>query len=401
MQATPINLATDIGRVVLFVGQECRDWTPQDFANASAYAHGLGVDTLVAKRADGGIKWYGDVARLREERAAVQNAGCGYLAFGYCYGPKFQHAGNDQIAIECGILQEMASVCDNIAVADMEAEWNGQTGAAQEFYNHMRPWPGRLIVSTLADPNQQDWRAVVETMRGCVDAWGPQQYNNWLDNQEWQLSALGETVVFPEFDLSQEFGANDHTADVRNAVARGQKSLWFWEYGFSRSNPDLVKQLAALVHGDLPKVGLDVQGIPTAGVPISLAPQAPVPARPTVSTGSSTISFAPQAPAPAVLPTPAAPDLHAPVDLTQALAYESAQNPPVVNAAPAPVTATPTPAQTRTDPSTVVMTAYDSLQSIAAAAYPGDAGGVARLLAANPHLRDDGAAHIGVVVTIP
>lgn len=378
MQATPFNLAGDIGRVVLFVGQECEHWTPQDFANAAAEAHRAGVDTLVAKRADGGIKWYGDVAHLHEERAAVQAQGCGYLAFGYCYGPKFQHPGNDQIGIECGILQEMASVCDNIAVADMEAEWNGQTGAAQEFYNHMRPWPGRLIVSTWADPNQQDWRAVVETMRGCVDAWGPQQYNNWLDAQEWQLAALGETVVFPEFDLSQEFGANDDFANVRNAVARGQKSIWFWELGFVRSNPALMQQLAALVKGELPPVA--ALAVPSGAAPdrtLTTAPAAFSVPNAMFNTGTGEFSLAPVAPATAVLGT-AIDNLSAP-----------------------PATTPPAPVQTPTAPTTRVMGMYDTLHSLAAAAYPGDAGGVARLLAANPHLHDDGAAHVGAIVTIP
>ena len=64
--------ATEVaGKVVLFIGTECRTWSIEDFANAARNARAMGVDTISPKRLDGGIRWYGDASWLREERAAV------------------------------------------------------------------------------------------------------------------------------------------------------------------------------------------------------------------------------------------------------------------------------------------------------------------------------------------
>lgn len=240
--ATQETLAQICGRSVLFIGIEAHEWTVQQIAQKALWAHQQGVDTVAVKRADGGIKWYRDAAQLRAERAAVLAEGCGYLPFLYSYGPRF---GDQQIRDECAILQEIGDNNDGVTTVDMEVEWNGQVQAADLFESIMRPWPGKLIVSTWADPLQQDWANVVKALAPCVDAWGPQQYDNWLDAQNQQLVNLGETVIFPELDLSQEFGPNDVLGNVRTALQRGQKSIWFWELALAERDPRLLRACIA------------------------------------------------------------------------------------------------------------------------------------------------------------
>ncbi len=255
--------ATEVaGKVVLFIGTQCRTWGLEDFAKAARNARAMGVDTISPKRLDGGIRWYGDVGRLREERAAVLAEGCGYLPFAYCYGPRF---GDAQIADECALLAEMMAANDGSVCADMEAEWNGHVADAERFAALMRPVAGLLYLTTWADPYQQDWAGVTRALAPCVDAWVPQQYDNWLAAQEAQLVALGETCIQPALDLTGEFGANDPFALAQQARARGHTTLWLWEYLPALRNPNMLRGIAAAMGNPL-----------ASGAPVTL----PTPQRP-------------------------------------------------------------------------------------------------------------------------
>ncbi len=250
------------GKVVLFIGTECRTWSLDDFAKAARNARAMGVDTISPKRLDGGIRWYGDVGRLREERAAVLAEGCGYLPFAYCYGPRF---GEAQIADECALLAEMMAANDGCVCADMEVEWNGRVAEAERFAALMRPVAGQLYLTSWADPQQQDWAGVTRALAPCVNAWVPQQYDNWLAAQEAQLVALGETCIQPALDLTSEFGANDPFALAQAATAHGHTTLWLWEYLPALRNPNLTRSLAAAMGHGL-----------ASGAPVTLpAPQRP------------------------------------------------------------------------------------------------------------------------------
>ncbi|HEX8733186.1 MAG TPA: hypothetical protein VF725_14130 [Ktedonobacterales bacterium] len=235
--------ATEVaGKVVLFIGTECRTWSIGDLARAARNARALGVDTISPKRLDGGIPWYGGAARLREERAAVLAEGCGYLPFAYCYGPRF---GEAQIADECRLLAEMMEANDGSVCADMEVEWNGRVADAERFCALMRPVDGLLYVTSWSDPRQQDWLGVTRALAPCVNAWVPQQYDNWLFAQEQQLVDVGETCIQPALDLTGEFGANDPFALAQRARTRGHTTLWLWEYQPALRNPNLTRSIAA------------------------------------------------------------------------------------------------------------------------------------------------------------
>jgi hypothetical protein len=207
------------------------------------------VDTIAPKRLDGGIPWYATAAHLREERAAVLTEGCGYLPFAYCYGSRF---GSQQIAEECRLLAQMMEANDGSVCADMEIEWNGRAADAIHFATLMRPVPGFLYVTSWADPYQQNWSGVTRALAPCVNAWVPQQYNNWLAARESQLVALGETCIQPALDLTTEFGANDPLAIARQARARGHDTIWLWEYQPALSHQDYVRQIAAVMGDTAP-----------------------------------------------------------------------------------------------------------------------------------------------------
>ena len=242
MNTNELTMAHECGRVVLWVGNEAKEWTPAQFASEAEFARSLGIDSICVKVSDGGLKWYGDAAHLAEIRAAVLAKGCGFIPFIYCYGPKL---GTQQIHDECTILAEMMSVCP-VVQADMEAEWNGQVAAATLFESLMRPVSGLLSVSTWADPNQQNWQGVIRALAPCVNAWTPQQYTDWLAAQEvgGQLADMGLTIQ-PGIDLAPEFGSDHVLSIASQAVARGHYTVYLWETATARNNPALVREVVA------------------------------------------------------------------------------------------------------------------------------------------------------------
>lgn len=280
------QLAKKIGRKVLFIGTECRNWTVADFGKAALNARALGFDSISPKRADGAIKWYVNAGHLALERQACLSVGVGYIPFSYCYGPAF---GNGQINVEVAVAQEMANVCDGLVCMDLEVEWNGQVAAAQFLAQQLQGFKGDIVLSTWADPVQQNWVGVVKALNPVVSAWGPQEYTNWLALQEGQFASDGVSTakLFPEIDVADLFGgANDPLSVMHSAVNRGHGSIWVWEYGIGLSNPNLVKSLTALIGPIAAPAVVPPKAVP----PKAIVPPVKLPA-PNHSTGQATSAY--------------------------------------------------------------------------------------------------------------
>ena len=245
----PIDqLAQKVGRKVLFVGTEAYRWTVADFSKAAKNARALGVDTLCIKRADGGIKWYQTAGHLALERQACLSEGVGFVPFMYNYGP---HFGDTQILLEANVAIEMMDTCDGLVCLDLEVEWNGNGPAAQRLCDLLKPASARgdIIVSTWADPVQQNWVGVIQALNPVVSAWGPQEYTNWLSAQELQFTEHGVNAnkLWPELDITHLYSYNTPLTVFHDAVTRGHGSIWLWEYQVALRNPGLVHTLFALL----------------------------------------------------------------------------------------------------------------------------------------------------------
>lgn len=285
MDANEAAMARESGRVVLWIGVEAKGWGVAQFVEAAKWAHAQGIDCISPKVADGGIKWYGDAANLKAIRDAVLAEGCGFIPFSYLYGMKF---GPQQVHDEAAVLADMMSVCP-LVQADMEAEWNNQAGAAQTLADLMRPVNGMLSVSTWADPNQQAWQGVIHALAPAVNGWTPQQYTDWLAAQEpgGQLAGMGLTIQ-PGIDLRPEFGSDHVMSIVQQAISRGHRTVYLWEYQTAQANPALVTQVVDAMRTAFPTE-------PPAPTPTPAPAPSPAPAP------------APQ-PAPAPAPAPAPSD---------------------------------------------------------------------------------------------
>lgn len=240
------TVAQQCGKTVLWVGVETHGWQQNDWRECGQFARSLGVDSICAKVADGGIRWYGSAEQLKGIRELVLTTGAGFIPFSYLYGPKF--AMPQQAHDECAILAEMLSVCP-IVQADMEAEFNNQTGAAQLYESLLRPVPGLLSVSTWADPAQQQWEGVAHDLAPAVNQWVIQQYTNWLAAQEGEYDPSVFTCIAPGVDLRPEFGSDNALAIVEAAKAHGHQTVYLWEYESARANPALVREIVAAMKG--------------------------------------------------------------------------------------------------------------------------------------------------------
>lgn len=235
-----------IGRSLLFIGNECQQWQIADFVNAAHQARALGFEAIVPKKFDGVNRWYADIPSLQAEREAVEAAGCKYVPFGYCYGPAF---GADQITAECRLLAELQSACHGVAVADMEAQWNGQVGGAAVFTATIQKLPpGTLIISTWADPSEQNWQQVIHALHPVVDAWWPQAYDNWLAAAATsEFASLGESCVQPTIHVTNAIGPNDPLAIIKQKLAQATGPISVWEYQMAIADPALAKSITSLI----------------------------------------------------------------------------------------------------------------------------------------------------------
>jgi hypothetical protein len=270
----PADLAKKVGGKVLYVGVEAYGWTLADYTAAAKNARALGFDSICVKVADGANRWYANVNALRANRETVLAQGCGFLGFIYCYGPKF---GNGQIALEADVAKEIASVCDGVAVLDIEVEWNGQTEAAALFATYFSGVAINLIVTTWADPAYQNFTGVIKALDPVVAAWNPQEYTTWLSLQETEFKDdnVALTKIFPALDIADMYSGNNPLQVLENAINNGHPSVWVWEYGATLSISAYVKSVLSL----LVKKPLAVK--PTV-VPAS-APTAKVEAHPVAS----------------------------------------------------------------------------------------------------------------------
>lgn len=242
---TPAQLVTKVGRKILFVGTEAYTWKVSDFQKCATNARSMGFDTICVKRADGGIKWYQTPGHLALERQACLGEGVGFIPFIYSYGPRF---GDAQIDLEASLAKEMALVSDGLVCLDMEVEWNGQVAAAERLKGALQDIQGDIILSTWADPIQQNWIGVIAALKPIVSAWGPQQYTTWLATQDAQFLAQGITQesIFPAVDIADVYSYNDPQSIWKNAVASGHGSVWVWEYLTAIRNGAAIRSMMAL-----------------------------------------------------------------------------------------------------------------------------------------------------------
>lgn len=247
---SPQALSSKIGKKILYIGTEAYSWSVTDFAKAARNARAMGFDTISPKRLDGTIKWYYTKDHLLLERNAVLSEGVGYLPFAYSYAPRFNTVG-----AEVAAWQEIASVNDGLVVVDVEAEWNGQTGYANQLVDALQGFSGDIIATTWGDPKEQSWMDVLSILNPVISAWSPQQYTDWLIAQEQAEWAAELTKLFPSLDMTGEFGGATHPIEnAKAAYNNAHPTIFVWEYAAALTNPQLITGILTFFGANVPNV---------------------------------------------------------------------------------------------------------------------------------------------------
>lgn len=242
-----MDVYTYCGRTVVWIGpgSGVGSWGPSNMAYAARTARGMGVDTICPKRAEGTVKWYNNARQLKAERAAALDQGAGYIPHFYSDGPKF---GLGFVDKEADVILEMLEAAGSLCL-DMEAEWDGQAGAAERLATRLEGHPGLLFINPWANPEQHNWRGVAAPLEAVAQGWIPQQYNDYLATQEpSELQDYGR-ILLPGVDLTAEFGVNHPISIARQAMEHGHPSLWLWEYSAMLHDPALVRSVVQVMAG--------------------------------------------------------------------------------------------------------------------------------------------------------
>lgn len=228
-----------LGTTPLFLGVESESWQLVDIVAAARNAKALGCTSLLIKIADGANEWYGGVGGWETVLTIVSQAGIKAIPYVYCYGNTYS-----AIQAECNILISAMHIC-GIVVADMESQFNGQVTWAQYVCSALKPVTGAFGVCTWADPQQQNWTAVMAALAPCVNFWMPQVYSSNLAGMyHAQYDPYG-LPYYPVVNLSTNFGAND---PLQIAKDSNSPIVAFWEYQSAIGNyTTTVKSIAALL----------------------------------------------------------------------------------------------------------------------------------------------------------
>ncbi len=149
------DVAKVTGQHLLFLGTSSATWTITQFQQAAQFANAHGADCLLVKTSDGANWWYGGINGYRAIRDAIKAEGVGVIPYTYSYGDTY-----GALDAEINILLELLGEPDNIVIADMEQEWNGQVAWASYLCNNLLH-KGTFLVSTWADPNLQNWQGAI------------------------------------------------------------------------------------------------------------------------------------------------------------------------------------------------------------------------------------------------
>ena len=231
--ATQEEIIRKIGSHLLFLGVETLAWNDAQWSACAVFCRSHGVDSAVIKIADGGNKWFSDIAAFEHVVSIFASHGVGAIPYMYSYANVFSYLDGEIDTVMIPYLQRFGTFC-----LDAEKEYNNNVAAAARVAEKLKPVAGTFLVSTWADPREQSFIEVAKAFAPATDYFLPQQYNNWLGSQRTQWGNIGP--IQPTLNLDSSFGTNDAVLLAKTAYAQGSRILSIWEYAVAVNNPTLL-----------------------------------------------------------------------------------------------------------------------------------------------------------------
>jgi hypothetical protein len=231
-----------MNKVYLFCGTETDHYTTDQFKAIADFCVKHNIDGVLVKCADGGNVWYGGYDNIKAIQGCFKVQGLSFIPYAYLYGDKF-HA----YLLELQIAQILLTLCGQVCL-DMETEFNGRVDLAHEMATALAKHNGIIYCSTWADPELQNWTYVIEVLKNIVDVWMPQQYSNWLANDEslWTTLGIPPTAIEPTINLSPSL-VNDPITIARQAYQRKHQAISLWYDQLALWSPSYVDSIVSIM----------------------------------------------------------------------------------------------------------------------------------------------------------
>ncbi len=198
----------------LFLGTYTFGWQPADFDAPIALCKKYGIDGLLVKvyEKTQGL-WYGGMSGFDAIHQRITAVGLEAIPYGFHYG------GID-------LLPEADAGLSFIYCIDAESAWDGQTKWGQSLADIWANHPGKLWISTWANPADHNWLGIISALSPHVQAWMPQVYSDKLADMaiaQWPKGLPMQPTV-------GIIGDGDANVGALHVKLFGDTDLSIWEY---------------------------------------------------------------------------------------------------------------------------------------------------------------------------
>src|SRR6266581_7546918 len=204
----------------LFLGVYTQHWSPSDFDAPIAICKKLGISGLLVKvyeHTQG--EWYAGKFDAIYQRILAAGLEC--IPFGFHLGNTEGSSVATEAAIGLKFMGEYGAYCmDAESAFDGQDAWGKQLAAA--WANH----PGKLWISTWANPETHKWLGIIDALKPLVSAWMPQCYSDKLAD----LAKAQWPHGLPMQPTVGIVGDGDANSPAKHTKLFGETDLSIWEY---------------------------------------------------------------------------------------------------------------------------------------------------------------------------
>jgi hypothetical protein len=231
--------------IYLFTGIETAEWQEKDFQKVIDFAKLHKIDGLIVKvyevtQGPWYENWQGGFDAVLQ---FITTAGLDVLPYGYFYGVT-----PGELLFTHVMLVNYPKFCMNL-----EETWDNNSTFAATLANTVKGLPGKLWISTWANPVDHHWSENIKILDPLVSVWMPEEYSDSLVQKRLAQFPIVQGEIAPTYAVGQT--SVNLTSIIDNA------SLWEWQDALA--SPQWVDDFVSHQKGDTTttaKIILNSQG---------------------------------------------------------------------------------------------------------------------------------------------
>src|SRR6266567_2419296 len=213
----------------LFLGVYTKTWHAGDFDPVIALCKATGITGLLVKVYEYFAgEWYGGTFPTIYQH--ITSAGLECIPYGFHYGNGNGSNLQKEAEVALKFMGKYGQYC-----MDAESDWDGHTAWGQSLASIWKGHPGKLWVSTWANPQDHQWLGIIDALKGEVQAWMPQVYSDKLGDKalaQWPHNLVLQPTVGIVGD-----GDPNHPERLVNLFGQGDLSIWEYREAIAHMNP--------------------------------------------------------------------------------------------------------------------------------------------------------------------